>query len=186
MLIRYLFNEIILALKSNFERRSTHDDDSLSCYLGQQNAYAGLALTAQLVTCLSFYLDVILPKKVGPADFMIKSAKVNSSSNKNSLVRICVLLQDYRGPYVNVHDFRVCLYFQVSSFVKSLNKLNTNVLFLCFSQYVPHAALHPTQTIHNIQMLLNTTGTLLNFILWKMFHYLVRRMSHVLVSFFPA
>merc|ERR1712168_28052 len=80
-----------------------------------QNAYAALGLTAQLVTCLSFYLDVILPKKVGPADFMIKSAKV-------------------------------------SSFVKSLNKLNTNVLFLCFSQYVPRAALHPNQTIHNIQM----------------------------------
>lgn len=87
-----------------------------------QNAYAALALTAQLVTCLSFYLDVILPKKIVPADFMIKVPKV-------------------------------------SSFIKSVNKLNTNVLFLCFSQYVPLNVLQPSQMMHNIQMLLNTTVT---------------------------
>jgi len=87
-----------------------------------QNAYAALALTAQLVTCLSFYLDVILPKKIGPADFMIKSPKV-------------------------------------SSFIKSVNKLNTNVLFLCFSQYVPVNVLQPSQMMHNIQMLLSTAVT---------------------------
>jgi len=87
-----------------------------------QNAFAGLSHAAQLVSCLSFYLDVILPKRVVPADFMMKPPKV-------------------------------------SSFTRSLKRLNTNVLFLCVSQSVPLNVLHPSQMMHNIQMLLNTTVT---------------------------
>ncbi|XP_022097355.1 beclin 1-associated autophagy-related key regulator-like [Acanthaster planci] len=80
-----------------------------------------LCHTAQLVSVLTFYLGVVLPKKCPFGVFC--------------------------GEQLSSHDF-----------YKAVDKLNTNVLYLCFSQNVDVECLHPHYTVRNLLALLSPSN----------------------------
>ncbi|XP_038075145.1 beclin 1-associated autophagy-related key regulator-like [Patiria miniata] len=80
-----------------------------------------LCHTAQLVSLLTYYLGIVLPKKCPFSVFC--------------------------GEQLSSHDF-----------YKAVDKLNTNVLYLCFSQNVDIECLHPHYTVRNLLALLSPSN----------------------------
>ncbi|XP_071786705.1 beclin 1-associated autophagy-related key regulator-like [Asterias amurensis] len=104
-----------VAAKENDHQAS---DSQLDLYNPGKMISGALCHTAQLVSLLAFYLNVVLPKKS----------------------HFSLFCGDQLSPY---------------EFYKAVDKLNINVLYLCFSQNVEPDCLHPHYTVRNLLTLLS-------------------------------